>query len=77
MIIDGDHINTITKSAFWHLKNISKFRDFVSKQDVEKLRPSLPYRDFQKSIRELQLIQKAASRVSDHVTQMASTLVHN
>uniref|UniRef100_A0A3B4T3X5 Reverse transcriptase domain-containing protein n=1 Tax=Seriola dumerili TaxID=41447 RepID=A0A3B4T3X5_SERDU len=31
------HINHITKSSFYHLKNISKLRSFLSKPDSEKL----------------------------------------
>ncbi len=42
VIIDSDlnfqsHINHITRSAFYHLKNISKFRGFLSKSDSKKL----------------------------------------
>lgn len=79
VIMDSDlsfsaHIKSITKSAFWHLRNISKIRDFVSKQDLEKLIHAfiscridycnallvgLP----QKSLRQVQLIQNAAARL--------------
>ena len=42
VIIDADlnfhcHINNVTKSAFYHFKNISKIRDFLSDSDAEKL----------------------------------------
>ena len=42
VILDSDlnfkrHINQVTKSAFYHLKNISKLRGFLSKEDTEKL----------------------------------------
>ena len=42
VIIDSDlnfnsHIKTITKSAYYHLKNISRIKGFMSQQDLEKL----------------------------------------
>ena len=68
------HIKNITKSAFWHLRNIAKIKDFVCKQDLEKLIHAfitcrvdycntlligLP----QRSLRQVQLIQNAAARI--------------
>ena len=42
VIIDSDlnfnkHLKLITKSAYYHLKNIARFKGFLSKQDIEKL----------------------------------------
>ena len=79
VIIDSDlnfssHIKSITKSAYYHLKNISKLRDLMSSKDLEKLihafissrvdycnglLTGLP----KKTIKPLQLIQNAAARV--------------
>ncbi len=33
----SSHVNAITKSAYYHLKNIAIVRCFVSSQDLEKL----------------------------------------
>jgi len=33
----NSHVKAITKSAYYHLKNISRIRCFVSSQDSEKL----------------------------------------
>ncbi|KAF7645379.1 hypothetical protein LDENG_00205810 [Lucifuga dentata] len=67
------HIKAVTKASFWHLKNIAKIRNFVSKEDLEKiihafiscrvdycksLFTGLP----NKSIKQLQLIQNAADK---------------
>ncbi|KAL2076809.1 hypothetical protein ACEWY4_027598 [Coilia grayii] len=67
-------MEAITKSAFYHLKNIAKLRGLMSKQDLEKLVHAfissrvdycnglftgLP----KKTIKQLQLIQNAAARV--------------
>ncbi len=64
----------VTKSAYYHLKNIARIRCFVSSQDLEKLvhafitsrvdycnglLTGLP----KKTIRQLQLIQNAAARI--------------
>lgn len=70
----SSHVKTLTKSAFYHHKNISKLRGFMSKLDLEKLihafissrvdycnslLTGLP----KKTIKQLQLIQSAAARV--------------
>ncbi len=61
----SSHVNAVTKSAYYHLKNIAIIRCFVSSQDLEKLvhafiisrvdycNSLLP----KKTIRQLQLIQ--------------------
>ncbi len=77
-----DSRGQITKSAYYHLKNIAIIRFFVSSQDLEKLVHAfitsrvdycnglLP----KKSIRQLQLIQNTAARIltrtrtSEHIT---------
>ncbi len=81
----------VTKSAFYHLKNIARIRCFVSSQDLEKLvhafitsrvdycnglLTGLP----KKTIRQLQLIQNAATRIltrtrkSEHITPVLRSL---
>ncbi len=78
----------VTKSAYYHLKNIARIRCFVSSQDLEKLvhvfitsrvdycNGLLP----QKSIRQLQLIQNTAARIltrtrtSEHITPVLRSL---
>ncbi len=70
----SSHVKAITKSAYYHLKNIARIRCFVSSQDLEKfvhafitsrvdycngLLTGLP----KKTIRQLQLIQNAAARI--------------
>ncbi len=70
----SSHVKAVTKSAYYHLKNIARIRCFVSSQDLEKLvhafitsrvdycnglLTGLP----KKSIRQLQLIQNAAARI--------------
>ncbi len=42
LILDTDlsfssHVKAVTKSAYYHLKNIARIRCFVSSQDLEKL----------------------------------------
>ncbi len=79
MILETDlsfssHVIAVTKSAYYHLKNIARIRCFVSSQDLEKLvhafitsrvdycnglLTGLP----KKTIRQLQLIQNAAARI--------------
>ncbi len=79
MILETDlsfssHVKAVTKSAYYHLKNIARIRCFVSSQDLEKLvhafitsrvdycnglLTGLP----KKTIRQLQLIQNAAARI--------------
>ncbi len=70
----SSHVKAVTKSAYYHLKNISRIRYFVSNQDLEKLvhvfitsrvdycnglLTCLP----NKTIRQLQLIQNPAARI--------------
>ena len=79
VVIDSDlnfkkHIKSITKSAYYHLKNISRIKGLMSQQDLEKLVHAFIFSrlDYcnsvfaglpKKSIRQLQLIQNAAARV--------------
>ena len=79
VILDSDlnfnsHINSITKSAYYHLKNIARIRGFMSKQDLEKLIHAfiLSRLDYcnglltglsKGAVRKLQLVQNAAARV--------------
>ncbi len=68
------HVKSVTKSAYYHLKNIAGIRCFVSSQDLEKLvhafitsrvdycnglLTGLP----KKTVRQLQLIQNAVVRI--------------
>ncbi|KAL0150468.1 hypothetical protein M9458_054285 [Cirrhinus mrigala] len=70
----SSHVKAVTKSAYYHRKNIARIRCFVSSQDLEKLvhafitsrvdycnglLTGLP----KKTIRQLQLIQNAAARI--------------
>ncbi len=70
----SSHVKAVTKSAYYHLKNIARIRCFVSNHDLEKLvhafitsrvdycnglLTGLP----KKTIRQLQLIQNAAARI--------------
>ncbi len=70
----SSHVKAVTKSAYYHLKNIARIRCFVCSQDLEKLvhafitsrvhycnglLTGLP----KKTIRQLQLIQNAAARI--------------
>ncbi len=70
----SSHVKAVTKSAYYHLKNIAIIRCFVYSQDLEKLvhafitsrvdycnglLTGLP----KKTIRQLQLIQNAAARI--------------
>ena len=79
VLIDSDltfssHIKSITKTAFYQLKNISRVKGFMSQTDQEKLihafiSSRLDYCNGlltglpQKSIKQLQLIQNAAAQV--------------
>lgn len=79
VVMDSDmnfssHIKQITKSAYYHLKNISRIKGLMSQQDLEKLVHAFIFSrlDYcntvftglpKKSIRQLQLIQNAAARV--------------
>ncbi len=87
----SSHVKAVTKSAYYHLKNIARIRCFVSSQDLEKLvhafitsrvdycnglLTGLP----KKTIRQLQLIQNAATRIltrtrkSEHITPVLRSL---
>ncbi len=67
----SSHVKAVTKSAYYHLKNIARIRFFVCSQDLEKLvhifitirvdycNGLLP----KKTIRQLQLIQNTAARI--------------
>ncbi|KAI2645033.1 putative RNA-directed DNA polymerase from transposon BS [Labeo rohita] len=70
----SSHVKAVTKSAYYHLKNIARIQCFVSSQDLEKLvhafitsrvdycnglLTGLP----KKTIRQLQLVQNAAARI--------------
>ena len=79
VLMDSDltfssHIKSITKTAFYQLKNISRVKGFMSQTDQEKLihafiSSRLDYCNSlltglpQKSIKQLQLIQNAAAQV--------------
>ncbi len=79
MILETDlgfssHVKALTKSAYYHLKNIARIRSFVCSQDLEKLiRAFITSRvDYcngllivlpKKTVRQLQLIQNAAARI--------------
>ena len=86
VIIDSDlnfnnHLKAITKSAYYHLKNIARIKGFLSKQDTEKLVHAFIFSrlDYcngvlrglnKKSIRQLQMIQNAAARVLTNTRKM-------
>ncbi|KAI4800683.1 hypothetical protein KUCAC02_009526 [Chaenocephalus aceratus] len=75
VVMDSDlsfnsHIKTVTKSAYYHLKNISRIKRLMSQQDLEKLVHAFIFSrlDYcngvftgltKKSIRKLQLIQNS------------------
>uniref|UniRef100_A0A672L323 Reverse transcriptase domain-containing protein n=1 Tax=Sinocyclocheilus grahami TaxID=75366 RepID=A0A672L323_SINGR len=70
----SSHVKAVTKSAYYHLKNIARIRGFVSSQDLEKLvhafiTSRVDYCNglltglAKKTIRQLQLIQNAAARI--------------
>ncbi len=74
MILETDlsfssHVKAVTKSAYYHLKNIARIRCFVSSQDLEKLVHAVITSrvDYcnglvtKKTIRQLQLIQNTAA----------------
>ncbi len=79
MILETDlsfssHVKAVTKSAYYHLKNIARIRCFVSSQVLEKhVRAFITSRvDYcnglltscpKKTVRQLQLIQNAAARI--------------
>ena len=78
VLIDSDlsfisHIKAIAKSAFYHVKNVSKFRSLMLKHDLEKIIHAFIFSkvDYcnslftglpKKTIKQLQLIQNAAAR---------------
>ncbi|XP_076578637.1 LOW QUALITY PROTEIN: uncharacterized protein LOC143315073 [Chaetodon auriga] len=86
VIIDSDlnfnnHLKLITKSAYYHLKNITRIKGCLSKEDMEKLVHAFIFGrlDYcngvftglnKKSIRPLQLIQNAAARVLTNTRKM-------
>ncbi|KAL0148175.1 hypothetical protein M9458_056496, partial [Cirrhinus mrigala] len=62
----SSHVKAVTKSAYYHLKNIARIRCFVSSQDLEKLAHAFITSRWiivMKTIRQLQLIQNAAARI--------------
>ena len=70
----SSHIKTVVKSAYYHLKNISRIKGLMSLQDLEKLVHAFIFSrlDYcnavltglpKKTIRQLQLVQNAAARV--------------
>ncbi len=87
----SSHVKAVTKSAYYHLKNIARIRCFVSSQDSEKLvhafiTSRVDYCNglltglTKKTIRKLQLIQNAATRIltrtrkSEHITPVLRSL---
>ena len=79
VIIDSDlsfksHVNKVTKTSFFHLKNIAKVRPFINQRDTEKLihafiSSRLDYCNAlltglpKKTTNRLQLIQNSAARL--------------
>jgi len=79
VILDSDlnfkaHISRVTKTAFFHLRNVAKVRPFLTQKDAEKLvhafiTSRLDYCNAlftglpKKSIEKLQLIQNSAARL--------------
>ncbi len=79
MILETDlsfssHVKAVTKSAYYHLKNIARIRCFVSSQDLEKLvHVFITSRVYccngllsgfpKKTVRQLQYIQNASARI--------------
>ena len=79
VVLDSDlnlssHIKTVVKSAYYHLKNISRIKGLMSLQDLEKLVHAFIFSrlDYcnavltglpKKTIRQLQLVQNAAALV--------------
>ncbi len=84
----SSHVKAVTKSAYYHLKNIARIRSFVSSQDLEKLVHAFIISRVEycngvlpkKTIRQLQLIQNAAARIltrtrtSEHITPVLRSL---
>ncbi len=88
MILETDlsfrsHVKAITKSAYYHLKNIARIRGFVSSQDLEKLvQAFISIRvDYCNNLLQKKLIQNAAARIltrtrkSQHITPVLSSLL--
>ncbi len=79
MILETDlsfniHVKAVTKSAYYHLKNIARIRCFVCSQDLDNLFMSLSPAGWiivmvsspafqRRAIRQLQLIQNTAARI--------------
>lgn len=76
VVMDSDlnlnnHMKTITKSAYYHLKNTSRIKGLMSKQDLEKCVHAFIFSRLdccntdltKKSIRQLQLIPNAITQV--------------
>lgn len=72
-------MKSITKSAFYHFKNIAKCRNLVPSHDLEKLYKLLfkqggllqwLFYKLKKTIKQLQLVENAAARAkgTDHIT---------
>ncbi len=70
----SSHVKAVTRSAYYHLKNIARIRSFVCSQDLEKLvhafiTSRVDYCNGllagfpKKTVRPLQLIQNAAARI--------------
>ncbi len=86
----SSHVKAVTKSAYYHLKNIARIRCFVSSHDLEKLvhafitsrvdycnlKSLLP----EKTIKHLQFIQNTAARILtrtrkyEHITPVLRSL---
>ncbi len=90
VIIDSNlnfqkHISSISKTAFYHLRNISKVRSFISLSDAEKLvhafiSSRLDYCNAlfagvtKQALNKLQLIQNAAARAITRTTPILISL---
>lgn len=77
----NSHIKTITRSAYYHLKNIARIKGCLSKEDTDKFVHAYIFSrlDYcngiftglnKKSIKQLQLIQNAAARVLTNTKKM-------
>ncbi len=71
------HINRVTKSAYYHLKNIARLKWVMSPQDLKKLVHAFVFTGLcNKSIRQLQLIQNAAARVLTKSKKKLKETIH-
>ncbi len=84
----SSHVKAVTKSAYYHLKNIARIRSFFSSQDLEKcvhafITSRVDYCNGllpKKSVIQLQLIQNTAARIltrtrtSEHITPVLRSL---